>query len=103
MGDLDGRRGDETVVVLTEPGDDSAVLVYLAVVHDGENVATRLLGDRVAIQGLSIQDGEIVGDLVVAAEDDSPCCPTLQQRVRWRLRGDALDETGREQRGRIQR
>lgn len=103
LGDLDGRRGDEIVVVLTEPGEDSAVLVYLAVLSDRRNVATLLLGDRVAIQSLTIEADRLVGELVVAAPDDSPCCPTLRQRVRWRLRDGELQELGREELGRIVR
>lgn len=107
LGDLDGDGSDEALVVLTEQTGGSGIFVYLAVVAwDGSeltNVATSLLGDRVAISSLEIVEGQLVANIVTAGPGDTACCPTHKQEVRWRLAGNELRETAREDRGRIER
>jgi hypothetical protein len=60
QGDLDGRDGKDAVVVLVDDGGGSGTFYHLAVLlrRDGtlENVATQLLGDRILIQSVAIDD-----------------------------------------------
>jgi hypothetical protein len=106
LGDLDGDGSEEAVVVLTEQTGGSGIFVYLAVVGQSdaglENLATSLLGDRVAISSMRIEDGSLIVNIVTAGPDDPMCCPTLRQEVSWRLESSELREISREDRGRIE-
>jgi hypothetical protein len=107
LGDLDGDGSDDAVVVLTEQLGGSGIFVYLAAVVQGDegltNVATLLLGDRVGITSLAIDDRTVVADLVVAGPGDTACCPTHRERAVWRLENRELREISREARGAIER
>ncbi len=96
-GDLDGDGREEAVVVLHHWTGGSGVFVHLAVVtqRNGKamNVATALLGDRIRVSSLRIDQQSIVADLVVAGPNDPSCCPSLQQRRSWKLKGDKLEQT----------
>jgi hypothetical protein len=107
VGDLDGDGDDDAIVVLTEQLGGSGIFVYLAAVVETDgvlsNVATVLLGDRVGISSLEIDNGTVVADLVVAGPGDTACCPTHKERGVWRLEGRQLREISREARGTIER
>lgn len=79
-GELEGEPA-AAVVLVTNPG-GSGTFYDLAVVmdQDGEpvNVATTLLGDRVRINSVAIENSQIVVDMVTPGPDDPLCCPTLQ-------------------------
>ncbi|MGD8902000.1 MAG: hypothetical protein PVI67_00405, partial [Anaerolineae bacterium] len=55
--------------------------------HD---VAWTQLGDRVQINALFIQNGEIVVDMVTHGPDDPMCCPTQQVVQTFALQGEEL-------------
>jgi heat shock protein HslJ len=79
VGDLDGDGADEAVVALAESSGGTGTLVHLAVVartDEGlENVATTLLGDRVQLRGMRIEEGRLLVDVLRAGPDDPACCP----------------------------
>ena len=54
------------------------------------NVATTLLGDRVKVDAVAIQNDQIVVDMVAHAPTDPLCCPTQRVLVTYELRGDQL-------------
>ena len=54
--------------------------------------APGFLGDRVEVQALRIERGELVVDLVVQAENDPLCCPTRPVTYRFRLANNELIE-----------
>lgn len=104
-GDLDGDGAPEAVVVLVESSGGSGSYVYIAAVarRNGEtqNVATRLLGDRVKIQKADIEDGVLRLTALKAGEDDAMCCPTEAVEYAFTLRngrfltaGEAGGEAG---------
>ncbi len=78
LGDLDGDGQPEAVAVLTASAGGSGVLSYLVVVtRDAgklRNVATTLLGDRVQIRSIRIDDRKIVVSGVRAGAGDPACC-----------------------------
>jgi len=84
------------VILITDPG-GSGTFYYLAAVveQNGEliNVAVTLLGDRVKINSLSMEDGEIVVDMVAHGPDDPMCCPTQRTVQRYTLQDDQLVQT----------
>ncbi len=91
-GDLDDRSG-AAVVLVTDPG-GSGTFFDLAVVvsQSGQaaNVATTNLGDRVRINSVTIENDEIIVDMVAHAPNDPLCCPTLRVINRFGLQGDQL-------------
>ncbi len=78
-GDLDEDEEDEAVVLLHHEMGGSGTFAYLAVLdrHDGawRSVATELLGDRVQLRHLSIEEGRLLADVVQAGPSDAACCP----------------------------
>lgn len=94
FGDLnaDGVE-DAAVVLVTQTGGSGSFYELAAVVdQDGDyvNVATALLGDRIVLEDLAIEDGVIVVDFVGQGPNDPMCCPTQGYQRRYVLEGDAL-------------
>jgi hypothetical protein len=95
-GDTDGDGQTDTVVLLVADTGGSGTFVYLAAVEiqDGRpvNVATTLLGDRVQVESLSIEDGQIAVTLLTHGPDDPQCCPSQEQTRVFRLTENQLVE-----------
>jgi len=92
--DLNGDGVEDAAVILAENSGGSGIFVYVAAMIDQDGVpinqATRLLGDRVQINSLVVENGEIVVNMVTQGPDDPFCCPTLEVNLRLRLEGDQL-------------
>jgi hypothetical protein len=95
VGELNGQPA-AAVILVTDPG-GSGTFYDLAVVveQDGQlvNVATTTLGDRVQINSLSIENGQVVVDMVTHGQDDPMCCPTKQVVQTYELNEDNLVKT----------
>jgi hypothetical protein len=93
-GDLNGDGVPDAAVVLATNSGGSGVFIDLAavVVEEGQpvNVAITPLGDRVQINSLTIQDGQIIVDMVTHGPDDPMCCPTQQVVETYELQGYEL-------------
>ena len=104
-GDLDGDGRDEAVVLLAENSGASGTRNYLAVVagRNGKpvNVATQLLGDRVQLRALRMENGRLVADTVAHGPAEALCCPTQKVRRTFMLDRNQLTETRREEMGTI--
>jgi heat shock protein HslJ len=104
VGDLDGDRQDEAVVLLTYRPGGTGTFSFLAVVtrKDGtlRNVATTALGDRVQVRSARIDAARLLVSGVRAGAKDAACCPGELVDWQWTLgerRLNALDtvSTGR--------
>lgn len=97
-GELNGQPA-AAVVLVTDPG-GSGNFYDLAVVEEqgGQpaNIATTLLGDRVQISSLTIENNQIVVDMVTHGPDDPMCCPSQQVVQTYALQGDQLEQTSSE-------
>jgi heat shock protein HslJ len=62
--------------------------------RDGQpvSVASTMLGDRVQINAIAVENNQIVVDMVQAGPDDPMCCPTQQVIKTFELQGDQLVE-----------
>lgn len=93
-GELNGQPA--YAVVLVSNGGGSGVFNDLAVVTEVDgvwtNVATTGLGDRVAINSLTIENNQVVVDMITQGPDDPMCCPTQQVVVAYELQGSELVE-----------
>jgi heat shock protein HslJ len=95
-GDVTGDGQAEAVVLLAENSGGSGTFVYLALVvnQDGQpvNVATTLLGDRAQVDSMSVENNQIVVELVQHGPDDPMCCPSQRVIKTFALQGDQLVE-----------
>ena len=95
FGDLNGDDiADAAVVLIADPGGSGTFRHVAAVVNEGgqpRHVASAFLGDRVKIESLTIEAGQIVAQLVSHGPDDPLCCPTQQVRRAFQLVGDTLE------------
>jgi len=93
-GDLNGDGISDAAVVLATNSGGSGVFIDLAavVIEEGQtvNIAITPLGDRVQINSLTIEGGQIVVDMVVQGPDDPMCCPTQQVVEVYELQGYEL-------------
>ena len=82
-GDFTGDGQMEAGVLLDESSGGTGNFIYLAIVasEDGQpvNLATTLLGDRVQVKSMTIEENTVEVDMVQAGPDDPLCCP--KQRV----------------------
>jgi len=96
-GDLDGDGREDAAIILLGSGGGSGVFVDLAVVLDRNGVpvhaASAALGDRVRVNGLSIDGSEVVVDLTQHGPGDPACCPTQNVTRRFRFADSRLVDT----------
>ena len=88
-GDLEGVGTDHTVVFLNYSPGGTGQLLYLAVMarrkNRLENIATALIGDRVQIRDVRIEQRRIFVDIVQAGPKDAMCCPGEVITREWTL------------------
>ncbi len=88
----DGRPLAAAVLV-TDPGGSGTFYDLAAVITRGGkpgHVATVNLGDRVKIESLVIENGQIVVEMITQGPDDPMACPTLRVVRRYVLQGEKL-------------
>ena len=81
-GDLNGDGRDEYVALVGENYGGSGTFVFIALFNEvgGRMVfqASRIVDDRPQINGLLIENGEVLLDAVIHGAEDPFCCPTLK-------------------------
>jgi uncharacterized lipoprotein NlpE involved in copper resistance len=97
FGQLNEDSIADAAVILVENSGGSGSFYYLAAMVSQEggfaNAATTLLGDRLQVRSLSVDDGEITLQTITHGPDDPMCCPTLELTFTYSLQGDRLVET----------
>lgn len=93
-GDLNGDGLEDWVILVSANTGGSGVFESLVAVLNQNGVpqqaGTAMLGDRVQVKSLSIQQGEIFLDLVVQGPNDPQCCPSQPQKSTYRLTDSGL-------------
>jgi len=94
-GELDGQPAAAVILYSSGGGSGTFYELHVMVEREGQphDVAWTYLGDRVQINSLSIQDDEIVVDMVTQGPDDPMCCPTQQVVRTYALQGEELVQT----------
>lgn len=81
FGDLDGDEDEDAIALLLVNSGGSGQFVYLApvldVATDPQPLGTIFLGDRVRVNAVRIDDGQVTLNMVTQDVDDPLCCPTL--------------------------
>jgi len=93
FGELNGEPA-AAVVLVTDPGGSGTFYsLHVVVNQDGElvNIANTDLGDRVQINSLDIEDGQIVVEMVTQGPDDPMCCPTQEVTKRYELQDELIE------------
>ncbi|MCB0166914.1 MAG: META domain-containing protein [Anaerolineae bacterium] len=106
FGDLNGDGVEDAVVLLSENSGGSGTFIYLAAVinQDGQpvNVATtQLPGNGPQLKSMTIEEGQIILEVVTQGPDDPECCPTAKQRLTYTLQDDALTQVSVEDLGKV--
>jgi len=98
LGDLDNNGQKEAVAILTWNGGGTGhfrELIVLKLDEDQpEQTTSKSLGDRVIINSMRIELGEIVLDMVTHGPNDPMCCPNLKVIKRYKLIEDQLTVIG---------
>ena len=96
-GDLDGNGVQDAIVVLTVQGSGTGTFYYLFAVLNKNGtpapIASVKLGDRIKLNALAIQNGEISVDMVTQGPKDSMAKPTLAVIRKYKLLGTQLVST----------
>lgn len=98
FGDLDGDGLEDAAVVLASNTGGSGVFFDLFAVLNRSGrpapAASTLLGDRVKLESLVIEDGTIVVDMLTQGPDDPLCCPTQEVTRRYSLHYSLAEADG---------
>jgi hypothetical protein len=93
-GDLDGDGDLEAVTVVYVSGGGSGTFRYLVVYDEVDGLpiqlASTILGDRVKIDGLAVDEGRAVLAVTTHGPDDPMCCPTMEDTMTYSLIGGEL-------------
>lgn len=94
LGDLNGDGAEDAVAVLAVNTGGSGVFVHLVAVlqQAGQplQAAQESLGDRVRVESLQVEDGQMRIELLTHGPDDPMCCPSQPLTVVYQLEGDRL-------------
>jgi heat shock protein HslJ len=105
LGDMNGDRLDEAVVVLTYSSGGSGAFSYLAVMSRGDgtvrNIATAAIGDRVQLRSVQVSGGKLLVSGVRAGINDAACCPGELVDWQWTLNAGKLTSPGPVSTGRL--
>jgi len=93
FGDTTDGQPFAAVILVTDPGGSGTFYDLAAVaVQDGKlaHVASAFLGDRVKIESLVVENGEVVVEMVKQGPDDPMCCPTQRVVERYALQNELV-------------
>jgi hypothetical protein len=93
FGELPDARLAAAMPLTTNTG-GSGTFYELALVVDLNgaplNIASTFLGDRIKINSIKFENGQVVLDLIKQGPDDPMCCPTLHVMQNFALEGSDL-------------
>lgn len=104
FGDVTGDGSEDALVLIGANTGGSGIFTDLAVVSVDEsgnpvNVSTTMLGDRVDVKNVTVEDGNAVIQMVTQGPNEPMCCGTLQVTVTYSWHDGTLTETARTEDG----
>jgi len=86
------KEGSAAILVTNNGGNGFFYDLAFMVKEKGKqrNIATTALGDRVKIKSLSIENGNIIVQMVKHNKKDPKCCPTLDVTQKYTLQDNKL-------------
>jgi hypothetical protein len=92
-GTMPDGTGAAAVVLRTTTGGNAAFHELTLMAEDERGLrwqATTPLGDRVVVDRIEMDRGDVVLTLLEHAKDDPMCCPSVRTRTRFAIRGTRL-------------
>jgi len=93
---LNGDGAEDAVVLLEDNTGGTAHFLYAAVVLDARGNPTPteavMVGDRIGVKSLVIDESQVVVDIVAQGPGDAACCASWNVRKRFALEGGRLVE-----------
>lgn len=93
-GDLNGDGVEDALAVLGVETGGSGTFIHLAALLAQDGTARPLpavlLGDRIQVKSLDIQDGQAMVKMLTQGSDDPQCCPSEEVTRTFLLGGDLL-------------
>lgn len=95
LGELQGQAAAAVILYSNMGGSGGFSTLAVVLEQEGElvNVASALVGDRVRINWLTLEDGEIVLDFVTQGPDEAMCCGTQRTLATFALQDGELVAT----------
>jgi heat shock protein HslJ len=94
--DVDGKPGSEAIAAMAADTGGSGEFVHVGIfaLQDGKahSLATALVGDRVKLQKLWVEHGQIHLDVVESGPKDPACCPSQLSRKVFAFEGGTLKQ-----------
>lgn len=94
LAEIDEKPGKDAIVVYSVSTGGSGVFIVINVVSLAEDVpkviAHKLLGDRIIIHNILVENKIISIDATVHGPDDAFCCPTLRKTINLKLENGIL-------------
>jgi heat shock protein HslJ len=104
-GDLTADGTDEHAALLVESSGGSGSFTYLAVIANRGaelvNVDTTLIGDRVQVRSLAIENGYVQLEYLTTGPGEGACCPSRRVRQSFGVEGDSVTDVFKEELGQI--
>lgn len=102
--DVNNDGHEEALVLLGASAGASGGFTDLAVVgvndaNEPVNLTTVMLGDRVDVRDITVDDGNVLVTMVTQGPNEPMCCGTLEVTVTYAMQGDALTEVARTENG----
>ncbi len=101
--DLDGKPGDEKIGLFSLQSGGSGTFIYLVAtrMENGQSLPfpALLLGDRIQIRSLAVDQQKIILHTIEAGEGQPACCGTQQRVLTVGLHGNELALESREDEG----
>ncbi|MEI8083681.1 MAG: META domain-containing protein, partial [Actinomycetes bacterium] len=105
VGDLNGDGAGDAVVLLEDNTSGTGRFVYAVAVMDALRNPTpteaAMIGDRIQVKSLVIEDSEVVADLVAQGPGDAACCASWNVRKVFALADGGLTERSSEELSKI--
>lgn len=99
IGDTGGDGNNDAAIILSSQGMGSGTFYELTALITGNREISQtnsiVIGDRVKIESLSIEQGRIILDVVTHTPDDPSCCPSERGMRRFHIDGKRLVETNK--------
>jgi hypothetical protein len=94
FGDLDGDGSKDAVTFLSTKGRGPELVISMEAFRNvggaPVHAASSVIGDRIAIDSVTIDDRIVHLYLITQGPDDAPCCPTLHVHRKIALEGSEL-------------
>lgn len=93
-GDIDGDGLEDAAIILVSNTGGSGNFVDLLAVSGAGGIAQSIgaafLGDRVAVQSITIVDQQVIVNMITQGPNDPSCCPTLNVTATYELQDGEL-------------